>query len=428
MGYRDRAAAVWARVAGWPRVLWEDLSPFGGQPLPTLRLARFPWLGRLPHAAAVAYAALVAVVSISQFDDLEGLGAELGVDAWYEGYYLGIALGLPGLLCLYRPMAGWWASVGLGMLLSEAARPEVGGPVWASPVQLAHLGVLFLVALRSRPRVLVELWLLTLAAGGILVQRMPGQDAASQLGEMSILSAAVLIAGGALHARGRARQVSAAERARRALLEERTRIARELHDVVAHHMSVIAVQAEAAPYRVTDAPEELTKSFATIRANALSALTELRLVLGVLREETPAAEADPQPTLERLHELVANVRGAGLSVTAEVHGTQRPLPPGVELSAYRILQEALSNVVRHAPGADVQLDVRYGPDALELRVVNGPPHGKPAGPPGPGHGLMGMRERVAMLEGKLTAEARPDGGWEVAAVLPVAAGAGEGGG
>ncbi|MDF2740498.1 MAG: sensor histidine kinase, partial [Actinomycetia bacterium] len=344
---------------------------------------------------------------------------------------LGLVQALPLVVAMYRPITGFWLSLAAGMLVSEVARAGGDGPVWAEPSLLAHLGVLALIGLRARPRVLVALWLLTLAAGAILVQRMPGMDASADLGEMTVLSAVVLTAAAALGGRREAQRrlaeqqrISDDERARRALLEERARIARELHDVVAHHMSVIAIQAEAAPYRVPDPPEELASSFATIRASATEGLRELRRVLGVLRADGAAGDPAPQPDLGRLDELVAGVAAAGLAVTTTVTGDPRPLPPGVELSAYRIVQEALSNVLRHANGSDVRVEVVYRPAALELRVRNGPPPVPPAPSPGAGHGLPGMRERAAMLGGELAAGPDPDGGYAVAAVLP----AGEDGG
>ncbi len=414
------------RRAGWPggarlvvaglRALWQELNPLAGPPL-DLRGDRFPgpaaWL---PRGLVVTLAVVLGGVA-------GGLARDSGVSA-RMAVVLGIAQATPLVVALFRPMAGWWLSLGTGMLVSETIRAGAG-PVWAEPSLLVHLGVLALVGLRARPRVLAEVWLLTLLAGTVLVQRMPGLDASADLAEMTTLSAVVLLAAGALRGRGEARRrlaeqerISEVERARRALLEERARIARELHDVVAHHMSVIAIQAEAAPYR----PGELDQSLATIRANALEGLDELRRVLGVLRAEGPEGEAGPQPTLDRLDDLVANVRGAGLAVTAAVTGAPRRLPPGMELSAYRIVQEALSNAMRHAPGSDVRVEVAYLPASLELRVVNGPPRARPVRSDGPGHGVLGMRERAAMLGGELAAGSRPDGGYAVAAVLPVPGG------
>ncbi|MGA4843691.1 sensor histidine kinase [Streptomyces sp. G45] len=222
---------------------------------------------------------------------------------------------------------------------------------------------------------------------------------------------------------------TAHERALRTVLEERARIARELHDVVAHHMSLISIQADAAPYRVADPPPELVAALASIRATAREGLTELRHLLGLLRAAAPATDATdaagpsgapaPQPSLAQLDALLDSVRAAGLPVTARLHGERRPLPPGAELSAYRIVQEALSNALRHAPGADTRVELAYGETALRVRVTNGPA-ARPAPPsPGAGHGTTGMRERAALLGGDLAAGPVPGGGYEVAAYLPV---------
>jgi len=140
--------------------------------------------------------------------------------------------------------------------------------------------------------------------------------------------------------------------------------------------------------------------------------------VGVLRADGAEEDPGPQPTLDRLDALVANAEAAGLAVTVEVTGTPRPLPPGLELSAYRILQEALSNAMRHAPGSSTRVELDYRPAGLGLRVVNGPARSQPVPSPGPGHGVLGMRERAAMLGGELTAGPAPDGGYAVAAVLP----------
>ena len=152
----------------------------------------------------------------------------------------------------------------------------------------------------------------------------------------------------------------------RALLEERQRIARELHDVVAHHMSVIAIQAEAAPYKTAHPQPELVESFGQIRASALSGLGELRRVLGVLRSESP--DVAPQPGLDDLPGLIESARSGGVTVASGVTGTPRPLPAGVDLSAYRIVQEALSNAMRHAPGSAVQVRLSYREDAVVIEV------------------------------------------------------------
>ncbi|MGI8336863.1 sensor histidine kinase [Actinomadura scrupuli] len=206
--------------------------------------------------------------------------------------------------------------------------------------------------------------------------------------------------------------------AERAVLEERQRIAREMHDVVAHRMSLIAIQAEAAPLTVPDVPPKIRRDLAEIRSTALEALTELRGVLGVLRGED-GSETAPQPGLDQLDELFAGARGTGLTVTAVTSGTPVPLGPGTELTAYRIIQEALSNAMRHARGTVVRTELVYGPAALRVEIVNGAGDGTASGGAGSGRGLVGMRERVAMLGGELEAGPLPDGGFAVRAVLPV---------
>ena len=223
------------------------------------------------------------------------------------------------------------------------------------------------------------------------------------------------------------------ELARRAVLEERSRIARELHDVVAHHMSMVAVQAETAPYRIQGLPEDGLRDFAAIGETARAALVEMRRLLGVLRSDA-GPEREPQPGLGHLAELVEGARKAGLPVRLAVHGQAQPLPAGVELSGYRIVQEALSNAGRHARDASrVDVEVRFEPERLTVTVTD---DGHAAMPPGPatrrggdgggpdqgerrGHGLLGMSERVTMLGGTLEAGPDPAGGFRVQAVMPV---------
>lgn len=158
-----------------------------------------------------------------------------------------------------------------------------------------------------------------------------------------------------------------------------------------------------------------------IRENAVIALSELRRVLGVVRAEDYEAPDAPQPKLADLDRLLENVRDAGLQVDKTVTGAVRELPQGVELSAYRIVQEALSNSLRHAPGAAAKVEVGYVLGGLGLRIVNGPATGLVKPSPGAGHGVTGMRERVSMLDGEMTAEATDDGGYEVEVFLPVTA-------
>jgi signal transduction histidine kinase len=209
------------------------------------------------------------------------------------------------------------------------------------------------------------------------------------------------------------------DRARQAVLEERGRIARELHDVVAHHMSVIVLQSEAAPYKIHDLPDAALGTFGLIRDAAREALAETRRVVGLLREEDETAERLPQPGLDRLDELVERARHAGLDVDAGIDGMPRRLSAGVDLSAFRIVQEALSNACRYAPGSRVRVRVRYGARALTVSVSDDGSAGEVTSEPGGGHGLVGVRERVTMLGGTLTAGPSGDG-FSVAAELPYA--------
>ncbi|MEU6715785.1 histidine kinase [Nonomuraea sp. NPDC046802] len=338
---------------------------------------------------------------------------------------LGLAVAISVVLARLWPVAAWWLSLTAAVLAATTSHPALMDVVWPPPVLAAHASVLGLAGFGARQRFLIQMWLVTLGAGVALWALLPGEQTPVGLMDMSLLSGMVLITVGAWGGRRRALRTAALahrrtreEQARYALLEERARIARELHDVVAHHMSVVAVQAEAAPYRVADPPQELTSSFATIRASAVEALTELHHVLGLLRNDTPYG-AGPPPTLERLGELVGRMRETGMPVSLLVDGERRRVPPGVELSAYRIVQEALSNALQHAPGAEAGVRIRYGPDCLRLDIDNGPPTGVPRSADRPGHGLLGMRERVAMLEGRFTAGPRDDGGYRVTVVLPL---------
>jgi signal transduction histidine kinase len=210
------------------------------------------------------------------------------------------------------------------------------------------------------------------------------------------------------------------EEARRAVLEERTRIAREMHDVVAHHMSLIAVQAETAPYRLDELSDSALDEFSSLSAHAREALSDMRRLLGALRNEGPA-ERTPQPSLGDVPDLVAASQRAGVDVSLTMPDIGAATSPGVELCAYRIVQEALANANRHALGSEVSVVVEGDDDALRLRVRNGPGLSRPAttGFARAGHGLAGMSERVAILGGELVTGEDPEGGFVVAAVLPL---------
>ena len=262
------------------------------------------------------------------------------------------------------------------------------------------------------------------------IEPFDGQNA----GLSSVLLLMVVVAAAALGDSRRQRGEALAERDEtrqamsdtlqdQAAMEERARIARDLHDVVAHHVSAIAVEAESARVTTEGLSDEGRAHFESIGQTARDALTEMRRLLGVLREDASAdAVRDPQPSLTQVNDLVETARAAGSPVTLTLEGAVVPLPTGVDLCAYRILQEALTNVRRHAPGAAVEVELEYQPEALRLRVRD---HGPGAASEDPdGHGLLGMRERAIMVGGTLTAGPAEDGGFVVEAVLPIAGGTG----
>jgi signal transduction histidine kinase len=205
------------------------------------------------------------------------------------------------------------------------------------------------------------------------------------------------------------------EEAKRAVAEERLRIAQELHDVVAHSMGVIAVQAGVGAHVIDQDPAEAKRSLEAIAGTSRSTLTEIRRLLGVLRDDGAAAY-QPAPGLADLGRLVADLGDAGLPVSVQVEGACDDVPPGVDLTAYRIVQEALTNVLKHAGPARAAVTVTYEPDAVRLRItddgrgINGTSDG--------GHGLLGMRERVGVYGGSLSAGPQIGGGFSVVAELP----------
>jgi signal transduction histidine kinase len=205
-------------------------------------------------------------------------------------------------------------------------------------------------------------------------------------------------------------------KARAAVAEERARIARELHDVVAHAISVVVLQARGGRRRLESDPAEARAAFDAIERTGEQALGEMRRLLGMLRESDDELARAPQPSLARLQSLADEVRSSGLPVDLEIEGEPVELPPGVDLSAYRIVQEALTNALKHAGPARARVRVSYEPQAVELEVTDDG-RGNGAGA-GSGHGLVGIRERVAVVGGKLDAGPRPDGGYAVRVVLP----------
>jgi signal transduction histidine kinase len=214
------------------------------------------------------------------------------------------------------------------------------------------------------------------------------------------------------------------ERDQRAVADERARIARELHDVIAHNVSVMVVQASAGEELFDSDPEQARESLSAVASTGRAALAELRRLLGVIRaeeeRETGPAYA-PQPGIEYLDDLVRQVRETGLTVELSVLGEPRALPEGIGLCAYRIVQEALTNTLKHAEASEAKINVRYVQDALELRVLDDGRGAPASNGEDSGHGLIGMRERVALFGGELSARPVPDHGYEVRARIPLEA-------
>ena len=336
-----------------------------------------------------------------------------------------VAVVTPLLLAARYPLLGWrlgWLALLLAPLVPAQWR---GGWPWG-PAQVVVLLVLFCVAgVRYRRPVLWWMWALSLIPWWLwLVRDLP--DLNGPLSATVLFTAGTIAVDSISSRWGTERALAAQtertelEQARRAVLEERTRIARELHDVVAHHMSLIAVQAETAPYRLSDLPESARAEFGSLSGVAREALAEMRRLLGVLRYDQPAGLA-PQPQLSDLPSLVDAARRAGVSVELAVPRAMGDVPSGVAVCAYRIVQESLSNASQHAPGAAVSVSVGQQAGVVLLRVANGP--GEAAGPArsesGSGLGLTGMRERVALLGGSLSAGPSDGGGFVVSAVLPL---------
>jgi signal transduction histidine kinase len=422
---------------------------------------------RAAYAAAAAGWALLAAAAIAEVAaGVRGPHGPhgTGLAGWLAGT---LAVGAALLLTPRFPLAAWrlaWLAVLIAPLIPSQNRVDTGyytilaivyvvAALRYGPPRLWWLAVLTLIPvwLWTGPdwtypiRLTVALAVLTAALYGIRAWRGDRQRLAAQT------------------------QLNRHQRERTAVLEERARIARELHDVVAHHMSMIAVQAETAPYRLAakpgaeTLPEPVSEEFAALGQAAREALIEMRRLLGVLRtpdnskkrgsaptsapttagtaapakaaaeahveaqaetqaETRAAAALAPQPRLDDVPELVATARRAGAAVTLQMPGNGEQLPASVGLTAYRIVQESLSNAARHAPGARISVTVDESPPYVRITVSNEPPAtGQPHadGTTQPGHGLAGMRERVTLLGGRLRTGPEPDGGFAVRAVLPM---------
>jgi len=334
------------------------------------------------------------------------------------------------------PLAAWRSTLALCLLTPGLLQPLLTDTPLLATHLLAVLVTSYTAVVRAERPIALGAWGLTMLT--LLLLPVSAADSADFSAEewaalVAVLTGPILL-GHNVRVRRSAQAAlsdeqrrSEAARAERAVLEERARIARELHDVVAHHMTHIAIQAEAAPLRNPDDPAALTEDLSTIRGTALTALAETRRILGVLRDDRRRdGVPPPAPGLAQLEDLAQTARAAGHDVTLDVAVRDDDVTPGIALSVHRIVQESLSNVVRHAPGAPVTVAVRRGVPAgreLHVDVVNGPPTAAADSTAelGGGHGLVGMRERVAMLDGQLRTGPTADGGYAVSVTLPLGA-------
>ncbi|MFI6236510.1 sensor histidine kinase [Micromonospora sp. NPDC050784] len=393
-------------------LLGPDAPP--GRPL----LARWP--GPARYAAPVGLLAALGLFLITLTVESEwGLPPPIAL--------LFAAMTVAPLLALpRRPLLAWRLTV-LALLICTFNAPADQAWPWTPPLALGSIAVLAVVVARvDRP---VLAWVVTISTVPVLISVHPDNrvPVLLLLGALAIVGDLIRRNRLSRHALAAQAELSEREQERRAVLEERTRIAREMHDVVAHHMSLIAVQAETAPYRLTDVPAPAAAEFVAIAASARDALTDMRRLLGVLRSEATGPQTAPQPDLTDLGAMVDAARRAGLPVTLNadpVDDDRVPAPVG--LAAYRIVQEGLANAARHAAGAAVRVTVRAGRSGLGVRVENSPADARPTADGGSGHGLTGMRERATSLGGTFTAGPLPDGGYAVAAELPYDAEGGDG--
>ena len=299
-------------------------------------------------------------------------------------------------------------------LVVAAASTAYGVAELPDPVlQLAPLVALCLVLLAASRRAAALITLLAIF-GTVAATVAPGDSDAADY-YLAVLVPALAWAVAEME---RNRRAHASEAAARGAAEERARIARELHDVVAHHVGMMVVQAEAGASVAPAGDDRVADAFDGIAAAGRSALGELRRLLAGWRGQHADAEPpEPQPGLDRLDALIGVVREAGLPVDLHVEGQRRVVPPGVDLSAYRIVQEALTNVLKHAGPARASVTVRYDDVAVDVVVRD---DGRGGAANGDGHGLTGIRERVALFGGDVRIGPVAGGGYEVAARLPFA--------
>jgi signal transduction histidine kinase len=337
-------------------------------PMIVIGIAPLLWWRRFPFGAPAAVFVINALESF--------------VDGRLVTFTAATFFGVLAAVFLFGILADWRQAVaGLGIAFAAAGVVTTNHPTqgWTD---FLGVGLLFGVV-----------WLAAFAIGRKLEQASAAQERAERL--------------------EREREAEA----RAAVAEERARIARELHDVVGHSVSVMTVQASAVRRRLTPDQEEEREALEIVEQTGREALAEMRRLVGVLRRPEEGPALAPQPSLEHLDRLVAQARESGLPVEVKIEGEPTQLPPGVDLTAYRLVQEGLTNAIKHARASKADVVVRYGDGIVEVTVTDDGPGGGDGG--GGGHGLVGMRERVTVYGGELEAGPRPEGGYSLKARLPV---------
>ena len=332
----------------------------------------------------------------------------------------------PFLLIRSNPALAWAVSAISALVIPRVFALQGG---YDYPWQVVHilvmLALLAAVSMRAAIPVVGVAWISTVL---LFLADTPGTNGRGwAVGLTAIVVFGLLIRWLVLSRRQLAQQeeLSELERTRRTVLEEKARIARDLHDVVAHHMSMVVVQAQSAPYRIADMSDETRAEFESIGAAGRAALNEVRGLLGVLRSDGQLAEHAPQPGVQQISELLEGSRRAGIPVSWHVDGDPTLVSESVGLVMYRILQESLANTARHAAGAAVEVKIAYESPIASVSIVNGPPrrslvsaltrHESTGG-----NGIIGMRERAQAVGGVLTTHLHDNGGFDVHAEFPVA--------
>ncbi|MFF3334800.1 sensor histidine kinase [Streptomyces sp. NPDC002888] len=390
-----------------------------------------PLLKRVPPGAWTALTWLV----VTLYPTL--LVGRSGAAAWFSGAAMGgrsgamsrdwAMVGAAALLALAgsvllarRPLAG------LALLIAASVSVTKG---WSSgsqfpPLQFLSADIALLVITATRPRRTARI-----AAGmliGVLLAHIlmvPLTDTGDAQGAVLLAVISLLIGHSMRQARDHAKELSA-QAAARAVTAERLRIARELHDMVAHTIGIVALQAGAARRVIETQPDRARTALGEIETASRETLAGLRRMLGVLRQPRPGADAEPAPLepgpgLANVDRLAATTAAAGVQVDVRWSGERRHLPPEVDMSAFRIVQEAVTNVVRHADTKACQVSIDCQESELFIEVLDRGRRHPPSGAAGSGFGLVGMRERVDLLRGEFSAEPLPEGGFRVAARLPV---------